>query len=221
MTQESTLISQIESTLGKAISPATLRLSSASDIFEAYVFSLLIEAAIMENARVSYRDVFGNIPTTFVFRTSPGYIFSRVRPYTHAVLAFQKVPPLEAHIGVRIVGKSGVLHECDVAVIDQAEAETCRQRRVPPRSSKVLIAVECKFYSTPVQLSLARAFIGLVSDLSTERTVFVTNTASESLEKLLSKRRKNWEHNVVPTSLVAVSRLRHQFQEAFKNYKAS
>lgn len=221
MTIATDLLMQIQATLGAAISPSLATASDASDIFEAYVFSLIMEAARTEGASITYRDVSGNTPSVFVFRTSPGYIFSTNHPYTHAIIAFPDKPPLEAHVGVRVVGKSGVLHECDVAVIEQAEAETCRQRQVPPRSSKVLIAVECKFYSTPLQLHLARAFIGLTSDLSASESVFVTNSFSDSLEKLLSGRGKNWEHNLAPNALVEVMRLRHKFQDAFQNYKAT
>jgi len=221
MTIPTALLTQIQATLGAAISPSLTTASDTSDIFEAYVFSLVMEAARTEGASITYRDVFGNTPSVFVFRTSPGYIFSRNQPYTHAIIAFLNKPPLETHVGVRVVGKSGVLHECDVAVIEQAEAETCRQRQVPPRSSKVLIAVECKFHSTPLQLHLARAFIGLTSDLSASESVFVTNSFSDSLEKLLSGRGKDWEHNLAPNALVEVMRLRHKFQDAFQNYKAT
>ncbi len=108
-----------------------------------------------------------------------------------------------------------------MAVIEQIEAETCRHNQVPPRSSKILIAVECKFYSTHLQLHLARAFIGLVSDMSAKNPIFVTNSASESLEKLLTARHEHWEHNVIPSASLEVSRLRHKFQEAFKKFKAA
>jgi len=184
------LLNQIQMTLGSAISPSLTTLSDTSDIFEAYVFSLVIEAATTEGAAVRYRDVHGNSPTVFVFRTSPGYIFSKTQSYTHAVISFQNKPPLEAHVGVRVVGKSRVLHECDVAVIEQAEAEMCRLRLVAPRSSKVLIAIECKFYSTPLQLNLARAFLGLTSDLSATKPVFVTNSSSDSLGKIAKRSRE-------------------------------
>lgn len=221
MTITDDLLNEIDGTLGAAISSSLNTASDTSDIFEAYVFSLVIEAARTEGASIVYRDVFGNTPTTFVFRTSPGYIFSTNRPYTHAVISFQNKAPLEAHIGVRVVGKSGVLHESDVAVIQQAEAETCRQRQVPPRSPKILVAIECKFYSTPLQLHLARAFIGLTSDLSANKTIFVTNSSSNSLEKLLTGRGRDWEHNLTPAALVEVMRLRHKFQDAFQKYKAA
>ena len=214
------LLTEIQNTLGSAISPSLTSASDASDLFEAYIFSLAVQAARTEDADVSYRDVFGNIPTSFVFRTSPGYIYSTRQAYTHAVIVFPNKPPLEAHLGVRVVGKSGVLHECDIAIVEQAEAETCRQRQVPPRSAKVLIAVECKFYSTPLQLYLARAFLGLLTDLSAKDAIFVSNVSSNSVEKLLSGRGRKWEHSVIPSATREVDRLRHKFQEAFKQYKA-
>jgi hypothetical protein len=215
------LLNQIRVILGSAISPSLTTSSDTSDIFEGYVFTLVLEAARTEGATITYRDVNGNTPSVFIFRTSPGYIFSTSQLYTHAVISFSNRPFLEAHIGVRVLGRSGVLHECDVAVIEQAEAETCRQRQVPPRSSKVLIATECKFYSTPLQLNLARAFIGLTTDLSAAKSVFVTNSFSSSLEKLLSGRGRDWEHNLTPMATVEVMRLRHKFQDAFQRYKAT
>mgnify|MGYP000845338428 CR=1 FL=1 len=221
MTIPTDLLNQIANTFGATISSSLTTASDTSDIFEAYVFSLVLEAARTEGATITYRDVLGNTPTSFIFRTSPGYIFSTNRNYTHAVILFPNKAPLEVHIGVRVVGKSGVLHECDVAVIEQSEAETCRQRQVPPRSSKVLIAVECKFYSTPLQLHLARAFIGLTTDLSVTKPIFVSNSSSDSLEKLLSGRDRAWEHNLIPSAMVEVMRLRHKFQDAFQTYKAA
>lgn len=216
----SDLLLSIQTALGSSISPSLNSASDTSDIFEGYVFSLVIDAAKNEGATVEYRDVYGNSPFVFVFRTSPGYIFSRAQPYTHAVISFPQKSPLELHVGVRVVGKSGVLHECDVAVIEQSEAETCRRNQVPPRSSKVLVAVECKFYTTPLQLLLARAFMGLADDLSAKKVIFVSNSSSASVEKLLTVRKHSWEHNLVPTADNEVSRLRHEFQAAFKAYKA-
>ncbi len=220
MTATADLLAQIEATLQTAVSPNIATAASASDIFEAYVFSIVIEAARAEGADVTLRDVHGGIPTMLVFRTSPGYLSSRAQPYTHGVLAFPGKPILEAHVGVRVVGKSGVLHECDVAVIEQVEAETCRQREVPPRSSSVIIATECKFYSTPLRLNLAREFLGLTLDLSTRQVLFVTNSSSESVEKLLSQRKRDWEHKLAPCAQAEVMRLRHKFQSAFQHFKA-
>lgn len=220
MTLPTELLNQIQLALGSTTLSSLTIESDVSDIFEAYIFSLVIEAAKIENASIEYRDVRNQKPSIFVFRTSPGYIFSKRQAYTHALISFARRPPLEVHVGVRVVGKSGVLHECDVAVIENAEAETCRQQLVPPRSSKVLIAVESKFYSTPLQLHLARSFLGLASDLSAKNPMFVTNSSSGSIEKLLSGHGREWEHNLTPNAIREVMRLRHKFQDAFQHYKA-
>jgi len=137
------------------------------------------------------------------------------------LIKFPGRPALEAHTGIKIAGKSGVLHEADVAVLEAAEAENCRLNSVSPRSSKVLIAVECKFYSSGLQLHLARGFVGLVSDLSAKEPFFVTNTNSYSVEKLLSHRVKHWERDICPTCRNnEVQRLTYEFRTSFKNYKA-
>jgi hypothetical protein len=178
-----------------------------------------VKAAQAEEATVSFENVDGAIPQTFVFRTSPGYIFSHEHPYTHANLVFPSKPPLEAHIGVRVEGKSGVLHECDVAVLLKSEAQTCRLNGTSPRQAKVVLATECKFYSGALPLGMARAFLGLVADMSSKDRYLIANTASESVEQLLTHRDAGWEHRVIPGSST-VPRLENQFRQTFKRYKA-
>jgi len=219
MSTEQSLIDNITALLASDISPNISLIADGSDLFEAYVFCLLIKAAKREGAQVTYVDVNGSVARNFTFRTSPGYIYSKTRPYTHAVLTFPYVPKLEAHLGIRVAGKSEVLHECDIAVVEQAEAVNCRTQRVPPRSIKVLLAVECKYYASSLDLNLARAFIGLTTDLS-QKAIFVTNSNSPSLQKLLSARERSWEHNIVPVNTIEMERLVGKFQTIFQNYKA-
>lgn len=218
--QISGLVNSIQKALGQSISLDFTNDLAASDLFEAFVFCLVVEAAKLQGALVDYRSVDGTQPKAFVFRRSPGYIYSKEKLYTHAVLSFPKVAPLEVHAGVRVSGKSAVLHECDVAVIEQFEAATCRFNRVPPRSSKVVLAVECKFYSTLLELGLARSFMGLAKDLSSREVVFVTNSRSDSVEKLLSAHKQSWDHNIVPDEKDDIQRLLGQFRRLFKDYVA-
>ncbi len=221
MTIDPNLLQELETAISTVVGPGVGSFSSASDLFEAYIFSIVLDAARTEGANIDFREVSGNVPQRLVFRSSPGHIYSTVQPYTHAVLNFQGKNVLEAHVGVRVAGKSGVLHECDVAVIDQDEADTCRFQQVPPRSKRVLVAVECKFYSTLLQLNLGRSFIGFTTDISAKKTFFVTNTSSDSVERLLMKRKRDWERNVVPSSNLEVTRLRNAFQQCFRDYKVS
>jgi len=99
-------LNEIQTVLGSAISPAYNTKSKAYDVFEGYVFTIVIKAAQAEGAIVTYKDVHGQTPTAFVFRTSPGSIQSNLHSYTHAVIEFPGTgkPVQEAHIGVYVRG---------------------------------------------------------------------------------------------------------------------
>lgn len=162
------LLAEIDRLLGPSVSAAALSAHAANDVFEAYVWTVVIDAArsLLNPSDVWLEDVHGQRTSRVLLRTSPGRIYSRTHPYTHAVLDFGAGQELEAHVGIQVVGKSKVLHECDVAVLDRAEGQRCRARDEAPRSSSVLLAVEAKFYTTPLKLSLAREFIGFRADVS-------------------------------------------------------
>jgi len=213
------LLAQIQAAIGASMTPSLTTASAGSDIFEAYILSIIIEAAEAEGAVVTFRNVDGSVPTLFTFRTSPGHIWWDSQQYTHVQIQFADVPMLEAHMGVYVTGKSGLIHEADVLVLHAEEAELARQNQVPPRSKRAIIAAECKFYSSNLRLGLARAFVGLCSDLSSRECFFVTNASSISVEKLLTHQRKNWQSRVAPSEAVAVERLRNSLQNAFKDFK--
>jgi hypothetical protein len=217
----SRLVAEIRSALGAAVTPSLTSTSLPSDVYEAYLFSQVILAARTEGALVRLEGISGP-PHPFVFRTSPGHLSSRRRNYGFAVLAFPGCPELEVHAGVRIAGKSNVLHECDISVIDRREAELCRRStlRLAPRSSKVCVAIEAKYYVAELGLHLGREFLGLVRDISARRTFFVFNRDAKSIERLLAHRNELWEHRIVPGQTVAVTRLQNALQTAFKDYKA-
>ncbi|HEU5374200.1 MAG TPA: hypothetical protein VFV38_02085 [Ktedonobacteraceae bacterium] len=236
MSIEITLTNEIQSTLIRLGGLITSDLTPASApplIFEGYLLSLVLQAADLENADIDYRDINNRRPTRFVFRASPGYIASTTRPYTYATIAFPGKPILEAHVGVRVVGTTGVLHQCDIAVIKQEEADRCRRESRPaqpgqsaywvsPKQSELILAVEAKFYDeADLDLDLARSFIGLVSDISRPSYHFVASTSSNSVERLLTKKKKNWEHNIVPASTIEVTRLINAFQTTFRNFKTT
>lgn len=216
------MLADITAVLGPAIAAAPVAASSLPDIFEAYVLTLAIRAARTEGGSISYVARDGKPAKSLVLRTSPGVIYSKQQNYTHVVIGFPGCPVLEGHAGIKIAGKSGVLHELDVAVLERAEAEHCRRNGVSPRSSKVLLGVECKFYASPLQLHLARGFLGLINDVSVKSPFFVTNTNSPSVEKLLSHRARHaWEKDISPACTnTEVERLVHAFRSCFKNFKA-
>ena len=216
------LLTQIEAVLGPAISPSLSAASAASDVFEAYVLTIILQAAEIEDAIVQFQNVDGSTPTIYTFRTSPGHIWSNVQPYTHAVLTFpNQLPQLEVHTGVYVSGKSGLIHEADVLVLLSEEAELARQNQVPPRSYKTFVATECKFYAANLGLGLARGFLGLCSDLSSLECFFITNSNSNSVEKLLNHKRRKWETSLQPSETVVVERFRNAIQDVFKQFKVT
>jgi hypothetical protein len=208
--------------LGPAVTPSLTAQSAPSDLYEGYLFTLILDAARTEGAQVTLRAVGGGFPNPFVFRTSPGYLNSSRHNYGYAEIAFHQRPVLEAHVGVRVTGHSNVLHECDVSVIDQAEAALCRGAtdRLAPRSARVLIAVEAKYYTTDLPLHFGRAFLGLVRDFSADSAFFIFNGEAESVERLLAHKKQQWENHIEPTNVVPVSRLKNAFQTTFKNFRA-
>lgn len=220
---EDNLLNQICAVFGNAVIPSHTAGSDAADLYELYVFALLLEAARDEHASIEFRDVNGNLTKSLVFRTGPGNIASRRQPYTHAVIRFPEKPVLEAHVGVYVAGKSGVAHECDVAVVYQDEADICRRNPgLLPRHSKVLLSVECKFYSVNLKLELGRAFLGLVADIRHHQygeRYFVMNTSSESVRKLLKKHKQKLAHDLVPNERSEVAKLKGSFQELFDTFK--
>lgn len=211
------LLAEISNVLGPSLNPSLTTSSATSDLFEGYIFSLVVQAAVDEGAQVSYRDPNDNPTTNFIFRTSPGYLWSSTQPYTFAFLQWNSGAELEAHLGVRVSGKSKVLHEFDVCVLERTEAQMARQGQVHPRQSRVVIGVECKFYTTSLSLGLARAFIGLGTDVKAKSTWFVSNTSSASIQKLLTHKNRKWGSTVHPGSHDS-DVISGEFRSAFKYY---
>lgn len=205
-------------------SASTANLSAASsgnDLYECYIWSLVLNAARREGANIKLKTRSGATAKNFYFRTSPSAIFSNQHDYCHAELHFPRVPVLEAHIGVYVSGKSKVNHECDVAVIFQDEADTCRNNNVHPRSSKVLLSVECKYYlSSTLGVNLGRSFLGLIDDIYTDGRFFVSTQNKGSVDKLFSRHRKEYEIGLSPLTPDKETRLIGSFEKIFRNFKA-
>ena len=175
--------------------------SAANDVYEGFLFSLVVATARDSNAAVRYETVRGVPASNLIFRTSPGRLYSTAQEYTHAVIRFgTSAPVLEAHIGVLVQGVSGVEHECDVVVLDADEARVCRQVRASPRSRRCLLAIECKYYLASLPLGLARGFAGLKDDLGRADVIFAANTGSNSVKKYLDHRRLTREFQAIPGS---------------------
>lgn len=225
MTLRANLLADVRTRLVAITSLNLASKSAACDLYEVYVFSLVVEAAQRTGARVWYENLLGEPDTNLVFRTSPGRIFAPNSPppaalYSHAVIEFDGTPELELHQGIYVSGKSGLLHECGIAIVWRSEAQTCRAESVSPRSSKVVLAGECKFYSSGLGIGTARGFIGLTLDISVDGRFFVSNTSSESVKTLLTHHKRDWGNDVSPSNDVRVNQLRALFEQVFEEFKA-
>jgi hypothetical protein len=201
MTDRQDLIDQIRAELRPTINPAITSKQATSDLYEAYLLALIVRAAKAESATVTYRQLSSGTPTQFIFRTSPGLINSRVQPYTFVQIDVgSRRGPLEAHLGVRVSGKSRVLHEGDVTILLETEANRARSLNLAPRSNAVLFLAEAKFYAAPIPLGVARGFVGLRADLSAKVVYLACNTENPEATRLLDARRHDHEPDLVPAS---------------------
>ena len=192
--------------------------TAANDVYEGYLFSLVVATARGCNGDVHFENVRGTPVQDLIFRTTPGRLHSTAHDYAHAVINFgMNSPALEVHIGVLVQGRSGVEHECDVLVLEADEARICRQVRASPRTNRCVLAIECKYYLARLPLGVARNFAGLKVDLGPMRAIFAANANSNSVKKYLSYRKLTQEFGALPGSR-ETDYLRSHIREAFKAY---
>lgn len=212
---------EIQAALGGLQTANLTRASAGDDLYEAYVWSLILRAARNEGAQIRLRDRHGNLPAQFWFRTSPSNIFSTAHDYCHAEIAFPNRPVLEAHIGIYIAGRSRVRHECDVAVLHKSEADLCRSASVQPRSGKVVLTAECKYYiNSNIGINLGRSFLGLLNDIYQGDRYFVATSDSQSVSMLFSKHNKEYELGLSPLNPRLESRLIGSFEKTFRDFRS-
>ena len=100
------------------------------DIYEAYLFSLIVGVAQDMGYAVDYLTSDLTSATTLHFRRKPAPIYSHgsassssgYRQFTHARLSYPGRADLELHVGVQVAGTSKVAHEADVLIIDSEAA---------------------------------------------------------------------------------------------------
>lgn len=195
--------------------------TAGNDLYEGYLFALVLRAARLEGFGVTFADADG-AATVLRLRRAPGRLPSGGPPgarFTHAVLACPSRPALELHTGVGVVGKSKVVHEADVLVLPQGDADRCRDHNLDPRGYDGELLIEAKYYTEPVGLSAGREFLGLCSDVSAKQKVFVATLAGGSVVSLFSGRTVLHDIGVLPrrpgeTNLLAL------IQRVLRDYRS-
>jgi hypothetical protein len=197
--------------------------TAGNDLYEAYLFGLVMRAACREGFSITLADAAG-AATVFRLRRAPGRLPSDGSPgplFTHALLVCPLRPPLELHTGVRVVGKSKVPHEADVLLLPQADADRCRGLNSDPRGSDAVLLIEAKYYTRPVGLNTGREFLGLSSEVSAKNKVFVATLAGESVVNLFAGRTPAVVHDIgVLPRRPAEDSLLSFIQRALRNYRS-
>lgn len=191
--------------------------TQANDAYELYVFTLLLRAAQAEGCvPITFSTTHGTTsPTVLRFRTSPGSIYSLAHDYCHANVSFPAGLAYEVHIGVYVTGVAGVLHECDVAVIKADEASFCRRNRVHPKRASVLIAGECKFYTSNLGIALGREFLGSTTDLSAKGRFLLSNSDGSSIDRVLAHHARCRQFKLSPLDAGVEAQAIAQFKQVF------
>ncbi|GAA3458720.1 hypothetical protein ACFFSW_07680 [Saccharothrix longispora] len=194
--------------------------SAGDDVYEAFLFALVLKAARVEGYTVTFDDGFGRAPAVFRLRRSPGRL-TTTDTFTHAVLSLpnSRKDPLEVHTGISVVGASKVAHEADVVVLPSAVAQRSRMLGTDPPSSKTIMVVEGKFYRrNPVSLGTGREFLGLGADLQSTKTIFAATVTSMSVVHLLQGKSKLYEVGVLP-GRKAEADLQGRFATELRGYR--
>lgn len=213
------LIAEVSAQIG-ALSASYASTASASDLYEAALLTVVIDSMRLAGAtRILLTDD-GTTPTAAVnLRKSPGNLWTT--GITHAIAEFSGTPrTCEAHLGVYVVGESGVPHECDVAIIDGREAERSRRGAVHPRKSGLIAAVEAKHYAASPGIDIGRAFIGLAAEMGHARSCLAFPApGSTALMRLLARRSSECFDSAVP-SAAATQRLGAHVEQMVRNWRA-
>ncbi len=219
----SDLRNAVESALSLPSAGPTLQLNSNTRerAFEAYVFSLLVQAVRQAGGTATIVGIqSGEAPSTVVFRGGPGRMGSQSQDYAFARCSLGG-NEFELHVDVQYQGTSGAIHEVDVSVYDHRAANRVRWNQNEfARSSKLYGAFECKFYDSTLGTILGRTFVGLLADCGQMRmTAFCSNGPSPCLAKYLKPQRRPGHFlRLSPMRAAIEQRFVKYFEQEFRNW---
>lgn len=190
--------------------------------YEAYIFALCCQATQEASGKVVLTGVqSGPNPHKVVFRGAPGSMASKAQDFVYANCTINS-KTFEIHVDVEYQGTSGSLHEVDVSFCDRGHAEQVRDSSGTPKASrsKLIIAIECKYYEKAPGVSVGRTFVGLLDDCGAMRLrLFASNLPSTKLQQYLagSKRPKPFL-GLNPIDMKAEDRFRNVVQQELRQW---
>lgn len=187
-----------------AKAPGLKSKATVPKIYEIFVLSCVARALRSIGATLTAKDANDNTTSALTFRLAPGLIYSPTTApgFIHVVLNSKEY---ELQNGIRIQGRSKVLHELDVSLIERNAAENCRIKGLNPSSSHVRLLVECKFLGKPIlPLDLGREFVGLGAEFSLRVKTIVSNASNDEIHDLVTKHKgtENFRISVQPKANV-------------------
>jgi hypothetical protein len=210
-------VAVIESAIGP-IAKAYREGAKESDLYEAALFTVAVDAARAAGGEPLVTDDGSSRSTQMIFRRAPGHLSSKDR-FTYAVVKFPRTDRrLEIHLGVLVIGRSGVTHECDIAIMDHRAAERSRLRPADPRWTSLVAAVEAKHYCTVPDLGIGRSFLGLGAEIKRSNcTIAFSGPGSVSISRLIRRHPSEYFEKLVPGTVTAKA-LEDRLCEQIRNW---
>jgi hypothetical protein len=214
------LLMELNEGLAKAWDAQQLSQKQTYSLFELFALRLVLEAAQKAgNKKRSYKDANQYVFPVPAFRTGPHQIYDPAYIYTE--LTFGKRKVLEVHTGVKVIGKSSVEHECDICVIRKTTADRCRKTKTAPSYKNLVLSVECKFYTSSIDLGMSREFVGLTSDLRArlKHNYYMVSSALVASGRLLLKHHEKFAvDELTPSNSSKQVEAIEMFQKVFESY---
>lgn len=222
----SDLLKAIEGALDVALDLGYAAEAEQHDLFEAYVLTLLLEAAKDMGWSLSLRDGTGATVTAPVFRRGPGRLPSP--GFTFARMTKPGKQDLEAHLGVKVAGRTAVgvsaatmsgslLHEFDLLVLPAVDAAACRAANADPHHGVVVVHGEMKYFGGNLSLPIGRASVGMAAEcVLGGKSVLVTNRMGLTVQDLVEHHDVAFRYRVTPKSPTAERHVRSWFQSVLR-----
>ncbi|MFD4551210.1 hypothetical protein [Streptomyces sp. NPDC058466] len=209
----------VEDAIG-ALDQAYRRIAKPSDLYEAALFAVAVQASKDAGGHCLITNDGTSTAGRLRFRCSPGNLWSG--NFTYALVSFTSGKKLEIHLGVYVLA-GRVAHECEVAILDHAEAERSRAGGVHPRRGRnqLISCVEAKLYAASPPLGVGRGFLGLATELGRGKcSLAFPAKASDNIAALIAGKPSEHFDELVPGGSKVEGRFSHFLETAIRNWLA-
>lgn len=182
-----------------ANSPVLTNPAAPDKLYEIFIFTCVVRALRRIGAYIEVRESNDQQTNNIIFRLGPGRIYA---PFSAPGFIYVRYNNNEYEIqnGLRVSGRSHVLHELDVCIIKRDEANRCRKNQIDPVQNSIIFLAECKYYGTPLPLHLGREYLGLCSEFSIRVKTIISNSGSIEIHNLVTKHGGTENFSISPSN---------------------